>query len=132
MINIKTSLSIIFVCLLKISYSQDGITNIEYTPDSAKHITRTCLYPGGKASLMNDIAKNFSVPKQAIKDKIVGKIYLQIIVDTSGVATGKILKGLRPDIDSAAIDMARKLKQFVPARMDERKVPTTLNVPLNL
>lgn len=130
--KIKSTLTIIFVCLLKISYSQDGTTNMEYTPDSVKIMTRTCLYPGGKVSLMKDIAKNFSVPKQAIKDKIEGKVYLQIIVDTSGVATGKILKGLRADIDSAAIDMTKKLKQFVPASMGERKVPMTLNVPLKL
>lgn len=128
----QTILTIIFICLLTLSYAQDGKTNIEYTPDNKQHITRTCLYPGGKDSLMKDIAKNFSIPKQAVKDKIDGKVYLQIIVDTTGIASGKILKGLRADVDSAAIDMTKKLKRFVPATMDERKVPMTLNVPLKL
>jgi outer membrane biosynthesis protein TonB len=129
---IKYFLTLLFCWSFITSFSQDGTSSEVYTPDSVKHFERTCIYPGGQVALMKDIASNFVVPKQAIKDKVVGKIYLQIIVDTSGVANGKILKGLRADVDSAAIDMTRKLKLFVPAIMDERKVPMTLNVPLRL
>lgn len=124
--------TITFFIVLTTGYSQDGKESVVYTPDSVKHINKTCLYPGGQDRLLKDIASNFIVPKQAKKDKIVGKIFLQIIVDTSGFVSGKVLKGLRPDLDSAAIDMTKKLKQFVPATMDNKNVPTTLNIPLKL
>mgnify|MGYP001552551826 CR=1 FL=1 len=115
-----------------ITYSQNGTTSIAYTPDSVKHIERMCLYPGGQDALMKDIANNFIMPKKAKKDKLQGKIFLKLTVDTLGFATGKILKGLRADVDSAAIDMTKKLKQFVPSAIDERKVPTTLTIPIAL
>lgn len=122
--------TIAFINLYLFGYSQDGKESIIYTTDSVKLINKTCIYPNGQEGLMKDISENFIIPKQARKDNLMGKIYLQITVDTGGYATGKIIKGLRPDVDSAAIEMTRKLKRFVPAKMGNRVVPTTLNVPL--
>ena len=128
----KTYIAAFFLTLLTTCYSQDGKISYVYTPDSVRHKEQMCIYPGGQESLMRDIASNFVAPKQAKKDNLTGKIFLQIVVDTLGRTTGKILKGLRPDVDSAAIEMTKKLKPFIPAKIDERKVPTTLTVPLKL
>lgn len=132
MINIKTILIIIFFGIMTKGYSQDGKACIVYTPDSVKHINRTFFYPGGQDALLQDIANNFKVPKQAKKDNIQGEIILQITIDTLGNASGKILSGLREDVDNGAIEMTKKLKRSIPATMDDKKVPITLTVPLRL
>ncbi len=128
----KKYLTVLFLTLLSAGYSQDGKISFAYSRDSIQHKEQMCIYPGGQESLMRDIANNFIVPGQAKKDNVTGKIFLQILIDTLGQANGKILKGLRPDVDSAAIEMTKKLKRFIPAKIDERKVPTTLTVPLKL
>ena len=130
--NIKTILTILFLGILTKAYSQDGKPSIVYTPDSVKHINRTFIYPGGQDALLQDIANNFKVPKQAKKDNLQGKILLQITIDTLGNASGKILSGLREDVDNAAIEMTKKLKQSIPATIDDKKIPFTLTVPLRL
>lgn len=124
--------SIIFFIILSKGYCQNGEESFVYAANGDKIYSKNCLYPGGQDQLLKDIASNFILPRQAKKNKVEGKIFLQMIVDTSGFARGKILKGLRPDVDSAAIDMVKKLKQFAPALTDNKKVPATMNIPLKL
>jgi hypothetical protein len=128
----KALLTILFFGLISNVYSQDGKISIVYTPDSVKHINRTFLYPGGQEALLKDIENNFKMPKQARKDNLHGEILLQIRIDTLGKASGTILKGLREDVDKAAIDMTKKLKQSIPAQMDDLKVPFNVKVPIKL
>lgn len=132
MTYIKVILTIMFFGIMTTGYSQDGGASIVYIPDSVEHVNRTFKYPGGQDALQKDIANNFKVPKQATKDNLKGEIVLQITIDTLGHASGTILSGLREDVDNAAIEMTKKLKQSIPATMDEKKVPFIVTVPLKL
>lgn len=124
---------IVFLSALRFSgVAQNGNTSETFTPDAVKHIEQECKYPGGQDALLKDISSHFIVPKKVRKDNLQGKIYLQITVDTLGFSKGKVLKGIRADVDSAAIDMVKTLKQFDPAKMDNKKIPTTLQIPLKI
>jgi TonB family protein len=132
MIKIRAIIILLFLGISLSAYSQDGKINVVVMPDNTKHTEQYFKYPGGKDGLLNDIAENFIVPKKAKKDKIKGKIILQITIDTLGIANGKIIESLREDIDNAALEMTKKLKHSEPAKMDDKKVEFTLRVPLKL
>ncbi|ESU19821.1 hypothetical protein FEDK69T_30770 [Flavobacterium enshiense DK69] len=129
--NLKHFLIIISFVFTK-SYSQDGKIYEVTLPDGSKHIEQYFKYPGGKEALLKDLRDNFYIPKQAIKDKVSGQIILAITIDTTGIAKGKILKSLRPDVDSAAVQVVRKLKISEPAKQDNKKVPFTLSFPITI
>jgi hypothetical protein len=114
------------------SYSQDGKESTFTLPGGSTHIEKAWEYPGGKDKFLQDIKDNFNPPNQVWKDNLHGKILLELSIDTTGIIKGKIIKGLRPDIDSAAIEMTRKLKRVQPGTQDLKKKPIKLSLPLNI
>lgn len=126
---------IVFTILFLITtslYSQEGKVIKVNFPDGTVGTERTFKYPGGKDGLLNDIALKFKIPKKAIKDSISGQIILEITIDTLGVAKGRIIQGLRSDIDAAALDMVNRLKKSEPGVQQDKKVETKLRIPLKI
>ena len=113
-------------------FSQDGKQTEVTFPDGTKDFERTFKYPGGKDAFYGDIVENLSVPKQAKKDKVSGKIILKITIDSLGVANGEIITGLRTDVDNAALEMVKRLKKSQPARQGKRNVAMPLIIPLKI
>lgn len=91
------------------------------------------VYPGGEAALFADVSRNFKV--SAI-DKYVGlegTIHLSFVVNASGeVVDVKILRGLSPATDAAAIQAIQKLKRFSPGKQRGRPVSVVYNIPIRV
>ncbi len=133
MVSIAKTLSVLFLFLSPAFYAQDGRIDTVIGNDGKKYVNRTIEYPGGLAGLYKDISANYVFPKKAKQDNVHGKILLEFTIDTLGkVISPKIIEGIRPDVDSAAIHMCKKLKRFKPALMDAMKVPQRMNIPMNL
>lgn len=131
--NVKKTLSVLFFLLSSFIYAQDGHIDTLIGNDGQKYVNKTFEYPGGLQELNKDVAAAFVLPKTAAKDKIHGKMLLEFTVDTLGRATdAKIIEGIRPDVDSAAIKICKKLKRFKPSTVGGRKVPQRMNIPLTL
>ena len=113
-------------------YSQEGKERKVYFPDGTVGTEKTFNYPGGKDAFLNDIAENFKVPKKALKDDVRGQLILEITIDTSGVAKGRIIQGLRTDIDQAALKMVDQLKKSESATQSNKKVESILRIPLKI
>ncbi len=130
----KKALAIIFFLFLStVFYAQDGKIDTVIAADGSKHISKAIQYPGGLQGLYKDIGANFVLPAKAKKDKIHGDLILDIRIDTTGkIISPKIIQGLRADVDSAVIQMTKKLKRFKPCLMDDKKVPQRMNIPLTL
>lgn len=128
----KTLVAILFL-LSSMFYAQDGKIDTIIGNDGLKHINKTIQYPGGLQGLYKDIGANFILPAKAKKDNVHGNILLDITIDTLGrVISPKIVEGLRADVDSAVIQMSKKLKRFQPSLMDGKKVPQRMNIPMTL
>jgi TonB family protein len=123
---------LLFFCFIVNSYAQDGKETVVTFPDGTKDTERNFKYPGGKDGFYEDIRDNFKIPKQAKKDKISGKIMLKITIDSLGIANGEIVRGLRTDVDNAALEMVKRLKKSEPARQGKRIVSRPLILPLQL
>ena len=133
MINNKMlPLLLVFFCFTINSYAQDGKETVVTFPDGTTGTERNFKYPGGKDGLYEDIMDNFKIPKQAKKDKISGKIMLKITIDSLGIANGEIVRGLRTDVDNAALEMVKRLKKSEPARQGKRNVSRPWILPLQL
>ena len=115
------------------TFAQSGRVDTVYTPDNVMHINQAAYYPSGEEGLLRDVAYTYKFPKAARKEGVQGKILVQFTVDTLGrTPDPTIVKGVRADVDTAAIEMTRKLLRFEPATMDGRPVPMKINVPITL
>lgn len=113
------------------SKAQNGQESIAYTPDSVKHINRSCEYPGKMEGLLNDIQKKLVIPKTVKQDALHGKIFLRLTINQEGLpGDAFIVKGVRDDIDNAVLEVSGKLKRFEPATMDGKKVNTSILIPI--
>lgn len=114
------------------SYAQSGQEYIIDSEDSVQYVDKVFEYPGGRDALYEDISRNFKIPRKAKKDKVQGIILLQITIDSTEYASGKILKGVREDVDNAALKMVTKLKRSVPTTQKGKNVSTTVQLPLKI
>ena len=81
---------------------------------------------GGVRSLLD----NISYPQSAKKDKIEGRVILKLHVNEHGGVTWvKVVKGVRADLDSAAVDAAKKTS-FKPAIYKDEPVSVWIAVPI--
>lgn len=114
------------------SQAQNGQESIAYTPDSVKHTSRSCEYPGKMDGLIADVQKNLVIPSSVKQDDLHGKVFLRLTIDPLGLpADATIVKGVRTDIDAAVVAMSRKLRRFEPAMMDGKKVSTSILIPVS-
>ena len=114
-------------------HAQDGHIDTLIGANGLKYVNKTIEYPGGQDALYKDIAAAYVFPKKAAQDKIHGKMLLEFTVDTTGkIINPRIIEGIRPDVDSAAVKMCKKLKHFKPATVGGKKVAQNMNIPLTL
>jgi periplasmic protein TonB len=97
-----------------------------------QNIERMPVFPGGEKKLLKFINKNLKYPASAKKDNIEGKVLVSFWVLKDGtIGYVKIAKGVRPDLDSAAITVVKKLPKFIPGTINN--VPTSVwyCIPVN-
>ena len=71
-----------------------------------------------------------SYPLSAKSDSISGQVLVKLFIDTSGVVSKcQVVKSLRPDMDSAAVQ-ALRATAFKPAMMKGKKVVVWVTVPI--
>ena len=69
-------------------------------------------------------------PKEAIKNKVEGIVYILAFVDEYGnVTEAEVLKGIGSGCDEIAL-MAVKFTQFTPAMLEGKKVKAQISIPI--
>ena len=101
-------------------------------PDSVYRIVEIMPeFPGGTDALLKFLGANTKYPDAAKAKGIQGKVIVQFVVDASGnVGRVKILRGVDPILDEAAMKVVQKLPKFVPGFMLGKNVPVYFNVPI--
>lgn len=87
-------------------------------------------YPGGMGAFLKDVTTMVKYPEEASKQNITGKIYVGIIVDTSGKAGNvSIARGLDPLLDIEALRVINQLKKtWKPGIKDGKAVNAAITV----
>ena len=71
-------------------------------------------------------------PKKAINEGVAGKVFVDVTVAPDGtVYATKVVRGLRPDFDSAAVAAVKLLPRLTPARMGGRAVYYKFTQPVS-
>lgn len=110
-----------------ISTEEDGTKN-EYTVLEVRPQPKK-----GVQHFYDFIAKKFSYPIAAKRQKIKGKIVIQFVVDKDGkIVEPKIIKGLGHGLDEEAIRVLLSYDKWIPALQRGRNVRCSYLLPLTL
>jgi len=77
------------------------------------------------------IQERIQYPETAKDDGVEGTVYLYVYIDTKGeVANVEVAKGVRDDLDLAAIEAVEPVK-FTPAMEDGEPVKVRVSIPIH-
>jgi periplasmic protein TonB len=89
-------------------------------------------YPGGQEALLEFLGENVKYPKNAAKNKIQGKVFVNFIVDETGAVTNaKIVRGVDPDLDKEALRVINLLEKWTPGKNKGKAVKVKFTIPIN-
>ena len=88
-------------------------------------------FPGGTNGLMQYLSKNIKYPVEAQKEKIQGRVVIQMIVDKNGNVTGpKIIEGVNPSLDAEAIRITTNMPKWKPGMQRGKAVDVKYTFPI--
>lgn len=88
-------------------------------------------FPGGDDSLMSYLLNNVEYPQTASDDKVSGTVIVTFVVDKNGdVKNAKILRGVREDLDEAAINVVENMPKWSPGKQRGKAVNVQVNLPI--
>lgn len=92
---------------------------------------RRAMYPYGDQSLFMFIAANIKYPVSALQNKISGKVYIKVVIDSLGKPKEvTILKGVNRDLDSEALRVISLIDNWFPALNEGKPVESTISIPV--
>jgi TonB family protein len=79
---------------------------------------------------MGAIGAKVRYPDSAVRDTLEGRVVVEVKIDANGtVGFCRVIRGVRRDLDSAAVDAVRDVK-FTPAVYRGKPVATTVMIPI--
>lgn len=107
-------------------YAQESVGEV-YTKVETK-----AQYPGGAKAFAEFLQENLKYPEEAIKEEIMGKVYLQMIINKDGsVSEVVVTKKVHPLLDAEATRLVKMMPKWVPATLDGEAVRTKVSVPIS-
>jgi TonB family protein len=92
---------------------------------------RNASYLSGDNALFEFIGTNLKYPISAIEDRASGKVYVSVVIDSSGKTKEvKLLKGMRSDLDAEALRVIRLITNWLPAIKDGKAIESTFSIPV--
>lgn len=88
-------------------------------------------YPGGWIAVQNFISSHIIYPKECIKDKIQGKVFVSFVVERDGKVTNiKVEKGSHPLLDEEAKRMISIMPNWIPGKVDNKTIRSRIRIPI--
>jgi len=129
MINKLIILLLVFTCIWQEpTYAQnvnDNTNNVLTVVDKMPEFT------GGQQMMFVFLSENVNYPYEAKKDGVMGKVYVNFIVDTNGVISNtKIIKGVHKALDTEAVRVVNSMPPWIPGEQGGKKVSVSYNLPI--
>lgn len=88
--------------------------------------------PVFKGDLKQFIQGNIQYPATALRDSVAGRVIVGFLIDTLGITKNhKVLKGIRNDLDTEALRIARLIKFDSPAMQYHKVIRVEYQVPVD-
>jgi TonB family protein len=89
-------------------------------------------YPGGLGALATFISKNLKYPKEAVKQKIQGNVYVEFIVGRDGsISDVKTIRGISKECDMEAERVISMMPRWKPGQIDGANVVVRFVQPIH-
>ncbi|MBE0650878.1 MAG: energy transducer TonB [Bacteroidales bacterium] len=89
-------------------------------------------YPSGIQGLYKDIVNKLVYPRNALKERVAGKVVVSFVVETDGsVGQVQVVKSVSKLLDDEAIWLVKHLKPWVPGYKDGKPVDVSYNLPID-
>ena len=88
-------------------------------------------FPGGSQSMQEFIKNNLNYPDFAKENNIEGKVYLKFVVRSTGeIDNIQIARGVHKVLDTAAIELVKKMPRWNPGVQNGKAVPVYFIMPV--
>jgi TonB family protein len=95
-----------------------------------KEVAHKPEFKGGQAALITYIVENVKYPEEAKKNKIMGKVYVQFIVDKKGrINSPEVIKSADPLLDAEALRAISSMPDWIPGK-DEKGNPVNVSMTM--
>jgi TonB family protein len=89
-------------------------------------------YRGGTEAFSQGIRNIVRYPKQAIEDRVEGKVFVEFVIDKNGyVRDVHVLQGIGYGCDEEAARVLKQLKNWIPARYKNKPVNQKIVLPIS-
>ncbi len=86
---------------------------------------------GGYAAFYEFLGKNLDYPRDALKNKVEGKVFVQFVIEKDGSLTNfKVLKGIGSGCDEEAIRVLTTVPNWEPGKQRGRNVRVYRTIPI--
>ena len=115
----------LFAILILLTISiNDYAQNIDTTDTEPifSIVEEPAQFPGGDDALSKFIHENIKYPREAIKNKISGTVYVQFVVEKDGsISDVKVVRGIGGGCDEEAVRVVKSMPKWEPGK--QRGVP---------
>ncbi|MBE6340326.1 MAG: energy transducer TonB [Bacteroidales bacterium] len=89
-------------------------------------------FPGGREALRKYLQESIHYPKEAIVDKIQGRVFVSFVVDSDGsVYNVKVTRPFNELLDAESIRIVKSMPRWKPGKRDGVPVKVSYTVPIN-
>jgi TonB family protein len=88
-------------------------------------------FPGGINKFYEFLANNIQFPKEAIKRKIRGNVFVSFVIEKDGSVTNvEVVRGLGGGTDEEAVRVLKLSPKWEPGMQDGKPVKVRYNIPI--
>ena len=132
--KLTISLFLSLLSVVSLFAGNDNKTNVDHDSSlaCAPLVTEKLpMFPGGKEALFQYISNEMEYPKQALRKRIEGIVYVNFLVDVSGkINHVRLLKGIGYGCDEEAMHIIKHMPDWIPGMQNEKEVSVSLNLPI--
>lgn len=89
-------------------------------------------YPGGEAALYQFLSKQIRYPRQAVKNKTEGTVYVRFVIQPDGAITNpEVMRGIGFGCDEEALRVISSMPAWNPGEITGQKVPVFSSLAVN-
>lgn len=89
-------------------------------------------YPGGEAALYQFLSKQIRYPRQAVKNKTEGTVYVRFVIQPDGAITDpEVMRGIGFGCDEEALRVISSMPAWNPGEITGQKVPVFSSLAVN-
>ncbi len=96
-------------------------------------IEKSAQFPGGMGKLYMYIDKNLKYPKDARRESISGKVFVEFVINRDGSiddTTVKVVQGLNESCNNEAIRLIKECPDWIPATIKDQPVKQRFVIPI--